>query len=1508
MRFKKHFKLTILLLIVFCLTTNLTFGKSVYFLNKKSCFENTNHIYKVFSEPPTGGVSLTTCNTSTFRLNLNTTNGDKLTVVEVQTMLNGDFLIAGNLFSTNGQTEGLIIQLGHSGSIVSENSFKVGNASVLLQGMKVLITGEVVIAGIINDGSNKVFVSDLSNNISTNWVKSFAMSSRPTKMTLSNINNSIALATQTMSYINYSHLDLNGNVLWNKQTSPLGMVDLAGFGKTYSNYLGLIVNCSNNGKTYVRFNQIDSTNGNIISSSLLGDTTEENYILKTTSFSDRIILLGILKDSGNYKLERNITFLTPTIETQHKYLIQNNLDFNSSVAINNLGDVFAVSMPQNNRLFLIKQYTDNRTKTQFTKEYNINIGSWVASIVSSTDGGYLMGVNSKDSLNVLILKTDSIGILSGCSFTDTALFSQELTNVNNIINTTINSNLSTSSQFTYNSFNNVQLISQIDCKQDFCPFVPSIDTCVKTFFKTYRSNTNNNYFENYYLMRNNKHLVTTWITEDLWGTSLQSKYGIKLFDNNGIYINGITYNTNTLDEFSKKIDDSSILRISSYKRTNSNFIKYNIAFISDGLNVLWSKDVQTSYQYYSDGGLKDVVEDDQGNFYLIGKTLGFPPETPTVTIIKLDHWGNQIWLQVYNFLNFSTYDAKITVNNNSIIAIIGTTNGNVSMNVNKTNGLVLNIYNISFKLSNGGGSKLLQSCNDRIYYSGNDPNNKFVISVFDSTGFLIKEVTITNQSSGLSVATFKSNMIYGSYNYFDTITNEEKEGIFKIDTGLNVKMMVETINPNYNWRSPKDIGVNDSGYIFVFGNRLYGGIASNYIGGYIRKYDSSGTIGVCDYNVVSPNKIIINPKQVILPFTYSSDNFIYTNVTLPYYSDTLGLKADQVMCGSNPLCNNIKLSGPDTLCISGKVYNYTFGKSPLCTISPEWIYDTTYLQLANKTDSMYSFIIKNKTGNTQLKIILNNGCKIYEDSLTVLVNKSPGNVLLGPDTSICAGNSILLNAGSGYSNYIWQDQSKDSIYKVILPGQYYVNTIDFCNNHFSDTINVVKATFYFNVGKDTSICKNDSVIIKATAGFNNYVWDPLYNLKTISDSIVFVFPKIDTTYFVTASKWVGCTVSDSIHIHVFQFPDINLGNDTSICKGDSLVLDAGKGFNQYLWNTGASSQTLHVNQIGTYSVSASLRNGCVTNDSIRVLNIIPLPIFSLGRDTTLCENQQLSYNFTLPGASYLWSNGLTSPFITITKQGKYWLRVTQQGCSTNDSINVQYGASPYLKLPLDTTLCDFATLKLNAQQLNGNANYLWQDGSTTPTYTVDKPGAYIVKVKLGNCVGADTCIVKYLYSPPITATVDSIKCVNDIINIDLSFPESNYLWQDLNSTPTYSIVNPGIYYCTVSNYCGSVVDSFKIQNKICECDLQVPNVFSPNGDGVFEYFVPKLNCIPHFYHLVIFDRNGQIVFETYDYNNYWDGKYNKKPVPIGEYYYIIKVKSLSDSQVQMRSGGVTVLR
>jgi len=594
-------------------------------------------------------------------------------------------------------------------------------------------------------------------------------------------------------------------------------------------------------------------------------------------------------------------------------------------------------------------------------------------------------------------------------------------------------------------------------------------------------------------------------------------------------------------------------------------------------------------------------------------------------------------------------------------------------------------------------------------------------------------------------------------------------------------------------------------------------------------------------------------------------------------------------CQQTSACQTLQINGQHAICGANQTFLYTAHRNRACGAIPIWNIDTAVtssITLIDDTTISVTFKNTNWNGNLYASLAAE-GCQpVIVDSLYLTIVSAPLPPSLVADTTLCPGNSIILKPGPLFASYTWQDGFQDSNYVVKSPGVYTLIVVDHCGNKYTSSTQVASAQFSFNAGPDTIKCNGDSITLKATGGFTNYQWSASdFQDSGLQDSVVIVNPGVTTVYTVTADKWQGCTMQASEKVTVYHSPVIHLGDDTSFCSGGSLLLDAGSGFANYAWNTGQSTEEITASVTGTYSVLASTTEGCQSQDSIQVL-LLAIPVFSLGgaADTTICSNAVLLYSFPANGDAYLWSDSFSSPVRSIYLAGNYSLTVTNQaGCSTTHSIEVNVQPIPVPELGTDTALCDGQTLLLNAA--NNNSTYLWQDGSTSSTYSVTNAGTYSVKVTDNGCDTSAKITVTYISKPIINLISDTTLCVAQQIVLDASYPNSTYEWQDGSTNSQYTVIQEGNYAVKVTNNCGTTIDSSIVKYENCACKFYVPNAFTPNGDGKNDIFVPKYQCVYSNYEMKIYNRWGQIVFVSENPSNGWDGTVSGTPQPIGAYVW-----------------------
>ena len=214
---------------------------------------------------------------------------------------------------------------------------------------------------------------------------------------------------------------------------------------------------------------------------------------------------------------------------------------------------------------------------------------------------------------------------------------------------------------------------------------------------------------------------------------------------------------------------------------------------------------------------------------------------------------------------------------------------------------------------------------------------------------------------------------------------------------------------------------------------------------------------------------------------------------------------------------------------------------------------------------------------------------------------------LGPDTTICAGHNIIYDPGS-FTAYLWDDNTLGQTRTGSIPGTYFVKVTDANGCTASDTVHLANhPSPVVDLGPDMNQCVDDGASVTLDAGVQSdnpvFSWDNGTNGQTrevVSSG----------NYIVTVTNEFGCRDADTINIILRKNPVVALGNDTSVCNGVTLTLDAGPNGTSYFWNTGATTQTTDISSAGSYITIVTNQEGCVKSDTIEVSMAGELPKIS----------------------------------------------------------------------------------------------------------------------------------------------------------------------------------------------------------------------------------------------------------------------------------------------------------
>jgi len=416
--------------------------------------------------------------------------------------------------------------------------------------------------------------------------------------------------------------------------------------------------------------------------------------------------------------------------------------------------------------------------------------------------------------------------------------------------------------------------------------------------------------------------------------------------------------------------------------------------------------------------------------------------------------------------------------------------------------------------------------------------------------------------------------------------------------------------------------------------------------------------------------------------------------------------------------------------------------------------------------------------------------------IPVVINVSGPVCTASADTTICLGNTIQLNASGGLT-YTWSPASTLNNPNISNPvaspsttTTYYVTAYDgICSD--IDSVSVTVSQVNASAANDTTICAGESVQLWASGGIV-YNWSSGSTLSNAAISNPIASPLVNTTYTVTVSNALNCQDTESVTVTVNPLPVISLGNDTTLCSGDVLTLDAGSGFSSYFWNPSGSTQTLQVSTSGIYSVTVTDNNQCSGSDNISV-SVLPNADATIIEILPVCSNaNQIQMNAAEQGGIWsgigISSTGLFQP--SIAGAGIHTIIYTISGiCGDSDTVTVTVFAAPQINLGPDTSLCSGDVLTLDAGA--GFSSYFWAPAGNTQTLQVSTSGTYSVTVTDNNqCSGSDNISVSVLPNADATIT-DVLPLCSNAAQITLTSVQSGGVWSGTGiSNPAGGIFNP----------------------------------------------------------------------------------------------------------------------
>ncbi|MBH2005302.1 MAG: hypothetical protein I8H66_11480 [Sphingobacteriia bacterium] len=348
-------------------------------------------------------------------------------------------------------------------------------------------------------------------------------------------------------------------------------------------------------------------------------------------------------------------------------------------------------------------------------------------------------------------------------------------------------------------------------------------------------------------------------------------------------------------------------------------------------------------------------------------------------------------------------------------------------------------------------------------------------------------------------------------------------------------------------------------------------------------------------------------------------------------------------------------------------------------------------------------------------------------SISTLVTAAAPMVTSSNGTYLCNGASTVLSTAPSYGGFIrWNTGQTGNTITVTAGGTYYAWEQNECGNSANSnsviiTTGNVPAAPTVSPGNNQLLCNGASATLTATG--TNITW------STGNTGNSFTATSAGTYYAYDQNGCGNSSFSNQVVIATGNCPIPVPGTIYTICPGTLKTLDAGGGFESYLWSNGANTQTISVGP-GTYSVTV-MKNGCYASSAVVTVNSYSVtdPTITASSPTSFCSGGSVILSASL-GTAYLWNTGATGSSINVTSAGNYSVTVTDNnGCQVNSSsVATMITPLPSATITGSTAVCQGSgSPMISLSGSGGSAPY-------TFTYRINGGTAQSVSTSSGNSV------------------------------------------------------------------------------------------------------------------------------------------------------------------------------
>lgn len=559
----------------------------------------------------------------------------------------------------------------------------------------------------------------------------------------------------------------------------------------------------------------------------------------------------------------------------------------------------------------------------------------------------------------------------------------------------------------------------------------------------------------------------------------------------------------------------------------------------------------------------------------------------------------------------------------------------------------------------------------------------------------------------------------------------------------------------------------------------------------------------------------------------------------------------------------------------------------------------------------------------------------YSERIAYQIHVSTGSVapIVSGNNHLCYGDLLQLSVDSipgltyswsGPNNFIGTNSSIEITFDNNIAGNYSLVVSDSICSSAPTTILVSIHQPVLNYWTDSIIyfCPSDSLLLKADTLIGTYTW----NNGMVGDVI---FAQTNQFYSFVYSDSMGCVAhSDTIHVMHYTVSTTLSIPDTSICPGaflnytfpgsNIIWLDV----NGNLLSQGDNFSLVDLLVESTFLWFETDSNGCGTEVDTFIVHIIPVsqaPIIQI--PSLICENQTLSIYADTTGVNFYWSNAagivstqdtLSFSSIQINQGGNYSLVVSSGSCFSDTSFfQLSITELPNIIVSGNHLACPIDSIVI---EINCDEDIIWNNGliGSNQVFYVSDTGSYWVSAI--NICGTIYESVEIIFHQNPTANAGPDRTINPGSSVqldgsgggDYSWYPNLFLDCSTCENPMSTPPNYIIYVLTVTDENGCTdSDSMKVNLEYVDFCF-VPNSFTPDGDGVNDYFQIFVTEGISFT-LRIFDRWGEMIFVSSTAQEGWNGTYKGNPVPNGTYVYQVEYQVANGDQLS-KSGALTLIR